>query len=80
MPDIKTRVKRTIQEQLFLKDNEVGDSDTLEELGADSLDEVELIMALEEEFEIEIADADAEKFKTVQDVVDYITGLGLVPE
>ena len=80
MPDIKTRVKRTIQEQLFLKDNEVGDSDTLEELGADSLDEVELIMALEEEFEIEIADADAEKFKTVQDVVDYTTGLGLVPE
>jgi acyl carrier protein len=45
----------------------------MEDLGADSLDTVELVMALEEEFDIEISDEDAEKIQTVQDAVDYIT-------
>jgi len=67
------KVKGVIIEQLGVKDNEVTPDTTFQEdLGADSLDTVELVMALEEEFGIEIPDEDAEKAKTVKDVVIYI--------
>ncbi|GAX87775.1 acyl carrier protein [Lebetimonas natsushimae] len=66
-------VKEVIVEQLNVSPDEVKpESRFVEDLGADSLDVVEMIMALEEKFEIEIPDSEAEKIKTVQDVVDYI--------
>jgi len=66
-------VKEVIVEQLNVNEDEVKlESDFVEDLGADSLDVVELVMALEEKFEIEIPDEAAEKIKTVKDVVDYI--------
>lgn len=66
-------VKEVIVEQLNVSPDEVKpESKFVEDLGADSLDVVEMIMALEEKFEIEIPDSEAEKIKTVQDVVDYI--------
>jgi acyl carrier protein len=67
------RIKKIIVEQLEVGEDEVTmQASVAEDLGADSLDIVELIMALEEEFEIEIPDEDAEKFRTVQDAVTYI--------
>ena len=69
------RLKRVIVEQLGVEENEITlDSSFIEDLGADSLDIVELIMALEEEFDIEIPDEDAEKILTVGDALDYIKG------
>jgi len=66
-------VKEVIVEQLNVNPDEVKlESNFVEDLGADSLDVVELVMALEEKFEIEIPDSEAEKIKTVQDVIDYI--------
>ncbi len=66
-------VKEVIVEQLNVAPEEVKpESKFVEDLGADSLDVVEMIMALEEKFEIEIPDSDAEKIQSVQDVVDYI--------
>ena len=66
-------VKEVVVEQLNVNEDEVKlESDFVEDLGADSLDVVELVMALEEKFEIEIPDSEAEKIKTVKDVVDYI--------
>ena len=66
-------VKEVIVEQLNVSPDEVKpEARFVEDLGADSLDVVEMIMALEEKFEIEIPDSDAENIKTVQDVVDYI--------
>jgi len=66
-------VKEVIVEQLNVSPDEVKpEASFVEDLGADSLDVVEMIMALEEKFEIEIPDSDAENIKTVQDVVDYI--------
>ncbi len=66
-------VKEVIVEQLNVSPDEVKpEAKFVEDLGADSLDVVEMIMALEEKFEIEIPDSDAEKIQTVQDVVDYI--------
>ena len=66
-------VKEVIVEQLNVASEEVNpEAKFVEDLGADSLDVVEMIMALEEKFEIEIPDSDAEKIQTVQDVVDYI--------
>jgi acyl carrier protein len=66
-------VKEVVVEQLNVNPDEVKlESDFVEDLGADSLDVVELVMALEEKFEIEIPDEDAEGIKTVKDVVDYI--------
>lgn len=71
--DIKDKVTKVIVEQLGVKETEVkSDVRFVEDLGADSLDTVELIMALEEEFGIEIPDEDAEKATTVKDVIDYI--------
>ena len=66
-------VKEVVVEQLSVSPDEVKeDSKFVEDLGADSLDVVELVMALEEKFDIEIPDDEAEKIQTVKDVVDYI--------
>jgi acyl carrier protein len=71
--NIEVKVREKIAEQLGVAADEVkSDSSCIEDLGADSLDIVELVMALEEEFNIEISDEDAEKIRTVKDVVGYI--------
>ncbi|MDR3478780.1 MAG: acyl carrier protein [Gammaproteobacteria bacterium] len=75
MSTIEARVKKIVVEQLGVKEEEVtNDASFVDDLGADSLDTVELVMALEEEFETEIPDEDAEKITTIQQAVDYITG------
>ncbi len=67
------RVKKVVVEQLDLNEDEVTPSASfVDDLGADSLDVVELVMGLEEEFDIEISDEDAEKIATVSDAVSYI--------
>ncbi|BDV43190.1 acyl carrier protein [Geotalea uraniireducens] len=74
MSTIEKRVKEIVAEQLGVDEAQVtNDASFMDDLGADSLDTVELVMALEEEFDIEISDEDAEKIQTVQDAVDYIT-------
>lgn len=74
MSNIEERVKKIIVEQLGVKPEEVkNESSFVEDLGADSLDTVELVMALEEEFETEIPDEEAEKISTVQAAIDYVT-------
>lgn len=71
--EIETRVKKIVVEQLGVKDDEISvDASFVDDLGADSLDTVELVMALEEEFETEIPDEDAEKIVTIKDAVTYI--------
>ncbi|MFO7151677.1 MAG: acyl carrier protein [Bacillota bacterium] len=71
--EVLERVKKIIADQLGIdEDDVVPDASFIDDLGADSLDIVELIMAFEEEFDLEIPDEDAEKIKTVQDAVDYI--------
>jgi len=73
MASLFDEVKEVIVEQLNVSPEEVKpEAKFVEDLGADSLDVVEMIMALEEKFEIEIPDSEAEKIQTVQDVVDYI--------
>ncbi|GLQ95314.1 acyl carrier protein [Dyella acidisoli] len=73
MSTIEERVKKIVVEQLGVKEDEVNpNSSFVDDLGADSLDTVELVMALEEEFETEIPDEEAEKITTVQQAVDYI--------
>ncbi|PLX92514.1 MAG: acyl carrier protein [Desulfuromonas sp.] len=73
MASIAERVKQIVAEQLGVDEDQVTDEASfMEDLGADSLDTVELVMALEEEFDIEISDEDAEKIQTVQHSVDYI--------
>ncbi|MBD7978831.1 MULTISPECIES: acyl carrier protein [Pseudomonas] len=74
MSTIEERVKKIVAEQLGVKAEEVTNSASfVEDLGADSLDTVELVMALEEEFETEIPDEQAEKITTVQEAIDYVT-------
>ncbi len=74
MSTIEERVKKIVVEQLGVKEEEVSsESSFVDDLGADSLDTVELVMALEEEFETEIPDEDAEKITTVQQATDYVT-------
>jgi acyl carrier protein len=74
MATIAERVKQIVAEQLGVDEDQVTpEASFMDDLGADSLDTVELVMALEEEFDIEISDEDAEKIQTVQDAVDYIT-------
>ena len=73
MSTVEERVKKIVAEQLGVKEEEVtNDASFVDDLGADSLDTVELVMALEEEFETEIPDEDAEKITTVQQAIDYI--------
>ena len=73
MSSIEERVKKIVCEQLGVKEDEVkATASFVDDLGADSLDTVELVMALEEEFDLEIADEEAEKISTVQEAVDYI--------
>lgn len=75
MDNIEQRVKKVVAEQLGVNEAEVKtDSSFSGDLGADSLDAVELVMALEEEFECEIPDEEAEKITTVQAAIDYVTG------
>ena len=71
--EIEIRVKKIVVEQLGVKEDEVtNDASFVDDLGADSLDTVELVMALEEEFETTIPDEDAEKIITIKDAVSYI--------
>ena len=70
---LEERVKKIISEQLGVEEDDVvPDASFVDDLGADSLDTVELVMALEEEFDIEISDEDAEKIQKVQQAIDYI--------
>lgn len=71
--EIETRVKKIVVEQLGVKEEEItSQASFVDDLGADSLDTVELVMALEEEFGTEIPDEDAEKIVTVKNAVEYI--------
>ena len=73
MSNIEEQVKSIVAEQLGVKEEEVtNEASFVDDLGADSLDTVELVMALEEEFDLEIADEDAEKISTVNEAVEYI--------
>lgn len=73
MSNVEERVKQIVIEQLGVKDDEVtADASFVDDLGADSLDTVELVMALEEEFNCEIPDEEAEQITTVQQAIDYI--------
>ena len=73
MSDIEQRVKKIVSEQLGTEEKSLkNESSFINDLGADSLDTVELVMALEEEFNTEIPDEEAEKITTVQQAIDYI--------
>ncbi|MAR78101.1 MAG: acyl carrier protein [Gammaproteobacteria bacterium] len=73
MSNIDERVKSIVEQQLNVKKEEIkNESKFIEDLGADSLDTVELVMGLEEEFKTEIPDEEAEKITTVQEAIDYI--------
>jgi len=73
MENIAERIKKIVAEQLGVDESDVkNESAFVDDLGADSLDTVELLMALEEEFECEIPDEDAEKITTVQQAIDYV--------
>ena len=74
MSSLEDRVKKTVAEQLGVNEDQVVSSASfVDDLGADSLDIVELVMALEEEFETDIPDEEAENITTVQQAVDYVT-------
>ncbi|MFO7985750.1 MAG: acyl carrier protein [Desulfatiglandaceae bacterium] len=73
MAAIEEKIRKIISEQLDVSEEEVvPEASFVDDLGADSLDQVELIMAMEEEFDVSIPDEDAEKIATVQDAIDYI--------
>ncbi len=73
MSNVESRVKKIVIEQLGVKEDEVkNNASFVDDLGADSLDTVELVMALEEEFETEIPDEQAEKITTIQEAISYI--------
>jgi acyl carrier protein len=73
MADVLDRIVKVVSEELAISEDEITeDASFIDDLGADSLDVVELIMALEEEFDIEIPDEDAEEIATVSDAVEYI--------
>ena len=76
MSNVEERVRQIIVEQLGVKEDEISiDSSFVDDLGADSLDTVELVMALEEEFGCEIPDEDAEKITTVKEAVEYLNAI-----
>jgi acyl carrier protein len=73
MNTVETRVRKIVVEQLGIDEDKLkNDASFVDDLGADSLDTVELVMALEEEFETEIPDEKAEKITTIQEAIDYI--------
>ena len=73
MSDIEQRVRKIVAEQLGANEADIkNESSFVDDLGADSLDTVELVMALEEEFECEIPDQEAERITTVQQAIDYV--------
>ena len=73
MSDIEQRVRKIVSEQLVTDSDKIKNTSSfIDDLGADSLDTVELVMALEEEFDTEIPDEEAEKITTVQQAIDYI--------
>jgi acyl carrier protein len=73
MSDIEQRVRKIVADQLGVEEAKIQNSSSfVDDLGADSLDTVELVMALEEEFECEIPDEEAEKITTVQQAIDYV--------
>ena len=73
MSDIAEKIKKIICEQLSVEEADVvPEASFVDDLGADSLDQVELIMAMEEEFDVSISDEDAETIRTVQDAIDYV--------
>jgi acyl carrier protein len=73
MANISERITKIVAEQLGVEEDQVtAEASFMDDLGADSLDTVELVMALEEEFDIEISDEDAEKIQTVQNAIDYV--------
>jgi len=74
MASVAERIKQIVAEQLGVEEDQVTtEASFMDDLGADSLDTVELVMALEEEFDIEISDEDAEKIQTVKNAIDYIS-------
>lgn len=75
MENIEQRVKKIVAEQLGVNEADIkNESSFVDDLGADSLDTVELVMALEDEFECEIPDEEAEKITNVQQAIDYVNG------
>ena len=71
--DVEQRIRKIVAEQLGVNESDVkNESSFVNDLGADSLDTVELVMALEEEFDCEIPDEEAEKIDTVQEAIDYV--------
>jgi acyl carrier protein len=72
MTDIAERVRNIVAERLNVNPEEVTPETTFEDLGADSLDVMDLVMELEQEFDIEIPDEDAEKIRTIEDTIKYI--------
>jgi acyl carrier protein len=73
MSEVNEKVRKIIAENLGVDENKVvPEASFVEDLGADSLDTVELVMALEEQFDMEIPDEDAQKILTVQDAIDYV--------
>jgi acyl carrier protein len=74
-PEVEAKVKKIIEEKLSVNADQItNDARFAEDLKADSLDTVELVMALEDEFGLDIPDEDAEKIKTVQNAIEYISG------
>ena len=75
MSDVESKVKQIIAEKLGVSEEKIGSTSSfVDDLGADSLDQVELIMAFEDAFEVEIPDEDAEKMRTVKDALEYLSG------
>ena len=73
MSNVADRIKKIVAEQLGVDEDQVtAEASFMDDLGADSLDTVELVMALEEEFDVEISDEDAEKIQTVKNAIDYV--------
>lgn len=74
MSEMETKVKQIIAEKLGVSEDKINpQASFVEDLGADSLDQVELIMAFEDAFDVEIPDEDAEKMKTVKDALEYLS-------